>query len=196
MERKQRGVTMIELLIAIVIMGLLMTMGMPAFNLWTQNIQTRGAAESILNGLQLARTEAVRRNTNVRLDLTDATGVVSWTVGCVTVTADCPANIQSYSNEAGKNARVGVSVAALPAPIPANHFDVPLTIGNGLPAGVTFDGIGRMPVANIGADISRIDVMNAANANARRMVIVVEVGGQVRMCDPALPRATNPQGCA
>lgn len=193
---KQNGVTLIELMIGIAIVSLLMVVGVPSFSLWIQNTQTRTAAESIQNGLQIARTEAVRRNMNVRFSLADASGAVAWSVDCVNVTADCPAGIQSRSGgEGGVNARAGVSVAALPSPIPVGHFNTALASGAGLPAGVTFDGIGRVPIANVGTDIARIDVTNV-KAGVRRMVIVIGTGGQTRMCDPAIALATNPQGCS
>ena len=193
---KQNGVTLIELMISIAIVSLLMVIGVPSFSLWIQNTQTRTAAESIQNGLQIARTEAVRRNMNVRFSLADASGAVAWTVDCVNVTADCPAGIQSRSGgEGGVNARAGVSVAALPSPIPVGHFNTALAAGAGLPAGVTFDGIGRVPIANVGTDIARIDVTNV-KAGVRRMVIVIGTGGQTRMCDPAIALAANPQGCS
>lgn len=187
---RQTGVSLVELLIGIAIVSLLMVMGAPAFNLWIQNTQVRTAAESIQNGLQIARTEAVRRNTNVRFSLADAGGLVAWSVDCVTVTADCPAAIQARSGgEGGANARAGIAVAT-------GTLGTALAPGAGLPAGVTFDGLGRVPTANIGTDIARIDVTNAVRADARRMVILVNPGGQTRMCDPALSLATNPQGCA
>jgi len=194
---KPSGFSLIELMIGIAIVSLLMLIGAPSFSLWVQNTQVRTAAESIQNGLQIARTEAVRRNTNVRFNLTNAGGTVAWSVDCVNVTTDCPTGIQTRSGgEGGANARVGISVAALPSPIPANYFNTPITAGTGLPAGVTFDGIGRVPTANIGTDITRIDITNAARADARRMVVVIGTGGQTRMCDPAIALATNPQGCS
>lgn len=201
---KQSGVTLIELMIGIVIVSLLMVIGAPSFSLWIQNTQTRTAAESIQNGLQIARTEAVRRNANVRFNLTDAGGKVAWTV-CLNVAASPCATadtVQSRSgSEGGVNARAGVSLAALPSPIPAGHFNTALAAGAGLPAGVTFDGMGRVPALNPDGtanndDITRVDVTNAANAGVRRMVIIIGTGGQTRMCDPALTLATNPQGCS
>lgn len=198
---RNKGVTLIELMIGIAIVSLLMVIGVPSFRLWIQNTQTRTAAESIQNGLQIARVEAVRRNVNVRFSLTDASGTVTWTVDCVNVTADCPAGIQSRSGgEGGANARVGISVAALPSPVPAGYFNTALAAGAGLPAGVTFDGMGRVPALNPDGtvnndDITRIDVTNV-NAGVRRMVVVVGTGGQIRMCDPAIAFAANPQGCS
>lgn len=191
----QRGLTLIEFAIGLVIIGILFAMGIPAFTGWMQNSQIRTSAESVLNGLQLARSEAVRRNAQVRFDLTDASGSVAWTVGCVNVTDSCPAVIQSRgASEAGDKARAGTDTTAIPYPIPSGQFDTALAAGAGLPAGITFDGMGRTPAANAGTDIVRIDVTNVANANARRMVVFVGAGGQVRMCDPAL--TDNPQGCS
>lgn len=194
---RQRGVTLVELMIGIAIVSILLVMGVPAFTLWIQSTQNRTAAESVLNGLQLARTESVRRHAVVRFDLTDASGLVAWNVGCATVTADCPATIQSRpAAEGSVNAKVGVSTATIPLPTPAGHFGTAITAGTGLTAGVSFNGLGRVPNANVGTDIARIDITNAANSDARRYVVIVGTGGQIRMCDPALAFADNPQGCS
>jgi type IV fimbrial biogenesis protein FimT len=139
----------------------------------------------------------------VRFNLTDASGMVAWRVDCVNVVTmqpdgyECPMGIQSrVGNEGGTNARVGISVAPFPSsPIPASYFNDP-GVAAGLPAGVTFDGLGRVPLANAGVDITLIGVTNAQSATARRMVIVIRTGGQIRMCDPAVSLASNPQGCS
>jgi type IV fimbrial biogenesis protein FimT len=189
----QRGVTLIELVIGIAIVSILLMMGVPAFNLWIQTTQNRTAAESILNGLQLARAESVRRNAIVRFNLIDATGLVEWEVGCVTATADCPAKIQSRpAKEGSVQARVGISTDATQA----GNFGKPIPVGEGLTAGVSFNGLGRVPDVNVGTDITRIDITNAATTAVRRFVVIIGTGGQIRMCDPALVFAQNPQGCS
>lgn len=197
---RQRGMTLIELMIGLGITVALLAIGMPSFNLWIQNSQNRAAAESILNGIQLARAEAVRRNTLVRFKLTDATGLIAWTVGCETVTADCPATIQQrQSNEGALNARAGVSSTEIPLPTPAGHFGTAITAGTGVDdgdAGVSFNGVGRVPSGNAGDDVTRIDITNAAVSTARRYVVTIGAGGQVRMCDPAVAYANDPQGCS
>lgn len=198
----QRGVTLIELIIGIAVLSILLAIGMPSFGLWIQNTQTRTAAESILNGLQLARNEAVRRNANVRFSLTNATGVVAWQVGCESVREDCPADIQSHAaGEGGGNARVGVSTSS-------TAYATALAIGAGMAAGgdeeeggvvgagVTFNGMGAIPAGNVGSDMARIDVMNVASTEARRLVIIIGSGGAVRMCDPHFSLAENAQGCS
>lgn len=192
----QQGVTLVELLVGLAIVGILFAVGIPSFTGWIQNAQVRTAAESISSGLQLARAEAVRRNDFVRFTLTDATGLVAWNVGCVNVTATCPASIQSRSaSEGSVNARIGISVDAPPSPVGA-YYATPIAAGTGMTGveGVTFNGLGRMPVANIGTDITRIDLSNAITADVRKLIILVTTGGQVRMCDAALS-ASDTQGC-
>lgn len=197
---KQGGVSLVELMIGLAMLAVLLSAGLPSFSLWIQNTQNRTAAESVLNGVQLARTEAVRRNANVRFDLTDATGLIAWTVGCVSATSNCPAAIQRRSgNEGTGNARVGISTATIPSPAPATQFNTAIAGGaGGLPDGITFDGLGRAPNAGAGTktDITRIDITNAAVSNARRMVVTISPGGAIRMCDPALSLSANPQGCS
>ncbi len=187
--RKSGGFSLLELLISIAIFALLFIMGAPSFSQWIQNTQNRTAAESILNGLQLARTEAVRHNAAVRFDLTEGTGAVSWVVACVTAADNCPGALyQRNANDGSINARAGIATAT-------GALGTALSAGTGLPQGVTFDGLGRVLTANIGTDIARVDITNAARADARRMTILIGAGGQFRMCDPSLNIASSPQGC-
>jgi type IV fimbrial biogenesis protein FimT len=197
LSRRQGGVTLLELMLGIVLMALLLAMGVPSFSSWIRDTHNRTAAESVLNGLQLARNEAVRRNTVVRFSLTDQGGTVAWNVGCVAATSTCPATIQSRpAAEGSDQARIGVSTTAIPVPIPSGQFDTALTAGSGLLSGVSFDGLGRVIAPATGTNFTRADIVHATNSNARRYVVVVGTGGQVRMCDPKLPFATNPQGCS
>lgn len=194
--RKQSGVSLIELLVAISVLGVLLGLAMPHFAQMIQDAQNRTAAESLLNGLQLARTEALRRSTQVRFSLTDKDGKVAWTVGCLNANI-CPASIQQYvPEEGGSNARVGVTINALPRPLKPDTFGTPLAAGEGLDnlAFVTFDGFGRVSSA-AGTEISRIDVTNAKSSSARRYVVTVGAGGQIRMCDPDSRLNGTPQGC-
>lgn len=200
MRRYQQGVSLIELMIGIAILSIVLAIGVPMFGQWIQNTQVRTAAESILDGLQLARNEAVRRNTNVRFNLTSTTGLPAWTV-CVVSGDACGEVVQDRSSaEGGNNARVGISTATPPIPVPGTQYSTALPAGTGLSgedgAGVTFNGVGAIPIANIGTDITRIDITNAVAADARRLVVVVGTGGLIRMCDPQLALASNPQGCS
>jgi len=189
-----RGLSLVELLIGMVVFAVLVGLALPSYRTWLQNAQIRAAAESVLNGLQFAKVEAVRRNTQVRFQLPSSTGTTEWTVGCVSASATCPATIQSRpAQEGSANAQAGVSTAALSS----QDFDTALTAGAGMPASVTFNGLGR--VVNIGSDLTRVDVVSAVLTPAegmRRLVIMVAAGGLIRLCRPDITLSSNPQSCS
>lgn len=197
LTRRQQGVTLVELMVGIAILAAMLAMGVPAFSNWIQDTQIRTAAESILNGMQTARAEAVRRNTVVRFTLTSVDGNVGWTVGCPTVTATCPADIQTRSaDEGGTLAKVTVSADPIPVPAPAGYFTAQISAAGELPAEVNFDALGRVFTPPAGALFNRADVTSKTRADARRYVVVVSSGGQIRMCDPKMAYATDPRGCS
>jgi type IV fimbrial biogenesis protein FimT len=170
----QLGVSMIEIMVGVAIIAILMGMGVPSFRDWIQSSQIRTAAEAVQNGLQLARTEAVRQNTSVQFVLDAGYG---WTVGCVTATASCPATIQSRPGTEGSSNAVVAGVS--------------------LPATIVFNGLGRVtPAAATTFTVSNPTGGNCkTNGGAMRCLDVsISTGGQIRMCDPALA-SSDPRGC-
>jgi type IV fimbrial biogenesis protein FimT len=197
-RHSQRGVSLIEVAIGLVVTAILLATALPNFSAWLQNSKIRTTAEAILNGLQMARAEAVRRNTLVRFQLTDAisascavnTTGTSWVISlddptgaCNTAASDtvAPRIIQTRSGEEGSS---NVVVAAGQSPI-------------------TFNGTGRQPTSPAPANIT-IAVTNptggacataTATSGMRCLNVVVSTGGQVRMCDPAVVVTTDPRAC-
>jgi len=161
---------MAELMIAIVIMGILMAGAAPLFSSWMQNSQIRTAAESVQNGLQLARSEAARANASVSFTLSGNDWSVTDADGAI---------IQGRRGTEGSP-------------------NVVITSNNNT---VTFNGRGRVivPTSNTNIDVTNPKAGNCAavgaSSGARCMRVVIETGGKVRMCDPALTLAANPQGC-
>src|ERR1700758_790804 len=85
MRTISRGVTLIGLAVVLAVVGILLSQAAPLFSAWTQNVQIRTATESIQNGLQLARSEAIRRNRSVMFWLTSTVNpkAADWLVGCM-----------------------------------------------------------------------------------------------------------------
>jgi len=184
----EAGVTLVESMIGLTIISSLLLIGMPSFSNWIQDVQIRGAAESVQSALLLARSEAIRRNRPVRMQLKDAGGLVEWEVGCVTVATDCPAIIARHSrNEGGRNARMAAGAMAN-----ATSLGSPLAAGSGLPVSVDFNGLGAVS----GSAPGRIEISHAALGGARRLVLLIGSGGLIRLCNPAVARDASPQGCA
>jgi type IV fimbrial biogenesis protein FimT len=186
-SRRQQGVTLIEIAVVLTIAAMVYARGVPLFSVWLANTNTRTASESFLNGVQLARAEAIRRNRAVQITFDPATAA-AWTVGCVTPVdagtvgvddpGDCPAVIQ---------ARAAGEGSAQPRLTPTPNDAV----------AITFDSLGRVaPNADGTPTASRIDVSNPALATADRRDLRLLFGpaGDVRMCDPAVSGA-DPRRC-
>jgi type IV fimbrial biogenesis protein FimT len=170
--RPHRGFTLIELLIAFALIGILTVIAVPAFQHWIQNTQIRNGAEGILNGMQLARAEAVRRNVNVQLVMTTGSG---WTIA----TAAAPtAILQSRVADEGSSS-------------------ASVTISPGGATTITFNGLGTITGnADGSASITSIDVASAtlSGTEIRPLRVVISTGGPPKMCDPAVA-SSDPRAC-
>jgi type IV fimbrial biogenesis protein FimT len=103
--RKAAGFSLIELMVSVVVLGILASIAVPSFQTWLRNTQIRNAAESITNGMQRARAEAVSRNTNVSFVM----GIdSSWTISVVSPASTID---QRLASEGSKN----VTRTVLPA---------------------------------------------------------------------------------
>ncbi len=193
----QRGFNLIEILVALAVLGVLIALGAPSLAEFLQNQQVRAAAEAILNGMQVARGEAIRRNLAVQLVIEPATS--GWTTGwticeasvepcdSTTLTTDATLVIQSRSPDEGTSNASVTPVAADLTPAVA----------------VTFSPLGSV-VANFNASptLARADVINSRSAciadggSMRCLRVVVTAGGSIRMCDPTPGIvAPDPRAC-
>ena len=65
-NKPPQGFTIIELVIAFVIMGVLAALATPSMMNWILRTSVRSASEFYAEGLQMARVEAIRRNVSTR----------------------------------------------------------------------------------------------------------------------------------
>jgi type IV fimbrial biogenesis protein FimT len=185
------GFTLIELLVTVSLLGVLMTLGLPALTEWTRNSQVRTVSDSLQNGIRVAQAEAVRRNRSVVFALTNATpasGVAvtaaasgkNWTVQTVRQLGDAAAEFVQggvVTDSAGKTTITG-------------------------PAAICFNSNGRListasATTGVGAACNSADVtFNMAQSGASLALnVVVRLNGQVRMCNTSRSAATSPDGC-
>lgn len=75
---KQKGFTIIELMIVISVMGILATLAGPSFNQMIGNNRITTQTNQMILALQIARTEAVKRGRPVNVVATDG---ASWANG-------------------------------------------------------------------------------------------------------------------
>lgn len=170
----QHGATLIELAIVVSIIALLAAFALPSYGTWIQNNKIRAAAESIQNGLQKARLEAIKRNQGVWFSVNADS---YWNYGCIPpITAACPAMLEvRLKSEAGRGADV--------------------TVTGGDTTVFTAMGTAIAPTAPA-VNITTLDITNTALAAADRrpLRVVLSPGGSVRVCDPAAG-TTDPRRC-
>ncbi|PSJ39298.1 type IV pilin [Zobellella taiwanensis] len=75
MTRVQAGLTLVELLVGIAVMAVLLTLAVPSFQSLRQQYQVRSAGMAVYADLQLARSEAIKRNRAVSLCFTNSDSV-------------------------------------------------------------------------------------------------------------------------
>lgn len=190
---RQRGFTIIEAVITITVAGLLVAAALPSAGAWIRNSRIRTAAESISNGLQQARNEAVRRNQSVSFYLVSDADPVSMTDACA-LSSTSSGWVIGINSPAGRCATDrDAFVAVRPAGDGASGLSVAALDNTAAAATtVTFNGFGQ--ISNPSA-ISCIKVRNTMAADSRPLLIAVNPGGQVRMCDPAVTDANDPRKC-
>lgn len=197
MLSRSKGFSLIELMVALTIVAILLAVAVPGISAWIRNASVRATAESIQSGLQMARVEAVRRNTIVRFQLVSTLGTGcgasttsgNWVVSLDDVTASggacgqspsdasTPRIIQKKPGEEGSDSRTTIAA------------DV---------STFSFNGLGQRtsaPTTNANINITHDSgTCNADGGQVRCLRIVVSRAGQIRMCDPARS-ANDPMGC-
>jgi type IV fimbrial biogenesis protein FimT len=178
----QSGVTAVELIFTVALLAVLMPIAVPSFTSWLERYRVRGQAEAIHSGIQLARAEALARNTSVRFRL-EPTG--NWAIYCIDDTKPgCPTTTVMHEHDAAINAKFDMSVTVAGSTIATTKY-------------LTFNAQGRPIVA----EADRITEVNLATPSdqdstsaSRELRIVVSNFGRTRMCYPHAP-AGNPTRC-
>ena len=71
---RHRGVSLIEVMTAIAVFTILAVMAFPMYSTWIASQQVRTATESLVEGLRVAQSEALKRNADVRFVVDTAKG--------------------------------------------------------------------------------------------------------------------------
>lgn len=200
LSRLQRGVTLIELMIGLAILAVLLFLAVPSFTVFLQNQQIRNASESTLQGLNLARAEALRRNAPVRFQFVSnltagcalANNALNWVVSLADATGQCddaPTPNPDPLNPAGIVQKYAASDGTANVVLAA---DATTVVFNGMGRVVGAGNIGTINLSNVGGTCEHVD----ANGTMRCLRLVVSTGGQIRLCDPKVdPLGNDPRRC-
>jgi type IV fimbrial biogenesis protein FimT len=158
---QESGFTLVEMIVTVLILIILSAIALPAFQGIIAKVALKSTAESIYQGLQVARAEAVRQNTRVHATISANT---AWSV----VVDSTNAVVQS--KPAGEGANAAVTLA-----------------GTGT---VTFNALGRATANSDGSNpLTKIDITSTDTTTARRIQIGFGgvAGSQLTLCDPNAP---------
>jgi type IV fimbrial biogenesis protein FimT len=192
-----RGLSLIELMVTLTVMGVMLTLAIPGIGNWIQNSRVRTVGEEIQNGLRVARSEAVNRNRQVAFVRTAAAPARNATPSAT--------GTNWYIQVLPLPSEVGDATFDATAYIQGGAFSNQSGASVGGPALVCFNSVGRVVSNNatlLGADCvapaapsnrSDFTVALASNSN-RSMNVELFLGGRVRLCD-VNASSTQPNAC-
>ncbi|MDT7848673.1 GspH/FimT family pseudopilin [Methylophilus sp. VKM B-3414] len=169
---QQQGFTLIELVVTMAVLVSVSTIAIPAFQTSIGNAQVRTVAESIRNGLQQARAEAIKRNARVKMTLEQNS---AWQVGCVTVTPNCPALIAQKSAIEGSSSNITVT---------ADHNTA------------VFGSFGTRDAATpIALTVVNVSNTQVRSEELRALRVILTPGGNIKVCDPSVTENGDSRKC-
>lgn len=198
---KERGVSLIELMIGLAILAFVLMMGVPAFGTFLQNQKLRDAATTTFAEANLARAEAIRLNSTVQLVFTedepdistfkDAASSISGRNLLVRGNVYNPTTGQAEPKMLDVKLRREGSGQTDP-----DAAGVQVASTTGL---IEFTPLGG---TNLVAD-ETIQITNpaggeckSAGGTMRCLNVVITRGGQIRLCDPAVTTAGDTRSCS
>ncbi len=139
MRTGSRGFSLIELLIVVLVLGLMIAMGVPAYSSISRSYQVKGAAENIASEVKLMRSKAMATGRSMTIhfamdstnagdyhvhdsgritkwDLPRGISFASGSAGGFTITRDGRVSTSSYvilQNDRGKRDTVSVQLSGL-----------------------------------------------------------------------------------
>ncbi|MBL8303767.1 MAG: GspH/FimT family protein [Ideonella sp.] len=193
---RQRGISMIEVIVVVSIVGILAVAVAPEISIQLRNSRVRNVAESMQNGLQRARAEAIARNQNVRFtlvsNLTDScvasSSAASWVVslddpaGLCDIAPDPTVEPRTVTLQEARDGGTGATVSATQGS--------PFTTAA---SSITFNPFGR-PINT--TQMARVVVDSAVTPSQHRSYrIDISPVGSVRMCDRRVTATDDPRYC-
>jgi type IV fimbrial biogenesis protein FimT len=178
--RAHRGFTLIELMVALSIAVMLLVLAAPGYVRWLAETEVQNGASTLLNGLQVAQAEAIKRNVNVQFVLDPTTATGGWSAQLASDGTPIP---NAYGEFRGGAERMVFTVA------PAGQTTVTFT-----PLGQIQEDLDNPQTGRI----QRITVSSPKTPQARQVVVGLDEAGtrrssaKMQVCDPNFTTFAGP----
>jgi len=159
-RRRRAGLTLIELMVAVAILGVIAMMAAPSFTGFVARAKLRGAAQEVFADMQYARSESVQKNQVFQVEFS-ANGYEVWRMDRVV-----PANHDA-------------STAVNPNPVKAVYWsDSGTSLTGGSAMVVTYNPV------RASATIANGPLEIAHSATSGTLQVTVNTTGRAELCSP------------
>ncbi len=166
-RKKQRGFTLLEIVMVIAIIGILFTMAVPAILNWLPDYRLKSAAGDLVANFQRVKMEAVKRSTNVVISFTTGSYTPGGRVGSYIIFVDDGGG----GGIAGNYTRDGAELVVARITMPKQVSLVSVNFGRG--AKVTGYNFRGLPNKRGNVELK--------NSNLRRYKAILSWAGYVRL---------------
>ena len=169
---KNAGLAILEIIITLCIVGLLITVAIPTFARLLEGYRLKAATELLYSDLQLAKTEAIKRNQRVRLSFRLSNGGANWCYG-VKEQSTCDCNVDSGISACHLD---NVLKIVRSTDYPNVHLTTAISSGSNH---FTFEGIRSTTASTFGR------VMFTSPMEGLEARVIVSRLARIRFCSPA-----------
>ena len=152
--KKNQGITLIEVLVVIAILGILASIAVPSYQDMIERNRLKQAAESLADDLKFARTEAIKKSNSVTLVFNNTSTCYGITTGgaCVcTTTGSCDLKTVDVSQFSGITMTGNPVTFTFQRGTTTNSASITTTINSAhYQAGVIASPIGKVTICTTG----------------------------------------------
>lgn len=169
---RQRGFTLVELMVTLAVVVILTAIAVPSFRNMTLSNRLTTSANDIVAALNVAKMEAVKRNTNVQFcsNLADNNGTNA-------LGTDCTGTGAVYTEVNGSPSLVRASISSLTGSVQLNG-DIQAVRFN-------TQGLGYNPVTSLLTNGTVVDICTPSLSSNNHRLIQITTGSIITVTTPA-----------
>ncbi|NNF16280.1 MAG: prepilin-type N-terminal cleavage/methylation domain-containing protein [Gammaproteobacteria bacterium] len=189
MKRRQSGLNLVELMVALVVAGIALSIGVPSFNVSIKNSRLTTAVNNLVTSMHIARSEATKRGTPVTLCRTDQTAIATPVCGSGSNWRDGWMVFVDTNNNATLDSAAGEDVLHVTG---AQHEKLNVISDNVINQAITYRANGFANLAPGGSGPRYLVFCDDSKADRFSRVLAISNTGRPQIIPPLSPLHTRP----